>query len=91
MKFDGRHSYEDNITPVEKAYPELHKKIAVLGGIDVDFITRKTPEEVYNRSKNLIEMSSVDGSYALGTGNSIADYIPVENYFAMTKAVLEYN
>ena len=89
MKFDARHSYEDNITPVEIAYPKLHDKIAVLGGIDVDFMTRKSPEEVYNRAKRLIEMTNDGGGYALGTGNSIADYIPIENYFAMTRAALE--
>ena len=36
----------------------------------------------------VIERSAERGSYALGTGNSVPDYTPDENYFAMTKAVL---
>jgi uroporphyrinogen decarboxylase len=31
----------------------------------------------------------VHGGYALGTGNSVPDYVPDEGYFAMTRAALE--
>ncbi|MDD3129649.1 MAG: uroporphyrinogen decarboxylase family protein [Candidatus Izemoplasmatales bacterium] len=55
IKVDGRHSYEDNITPVEVAYDELSDKIAVLGGIDVDFLARSTPESIKLRSKKMLE------------------------------------
>jgi uroporphyrinogen decarboxylase len=89
MGIDGRHSYEDNILPVERAY-ELHiDKFAILGGIDLDFICRAKPEEVYQRAKKLLIQSADRGGYALGTGNSVPDYVPDENYFAMTHAALE--
>jgi uroporphyrinogen decarboxylase len=88
--FDGKHSYEDNIEPVEEAYERLHSRIAVLGGIDLDFLCRKTPEEVKGRARRLLEQTESRGSYALGSGNSIPDYVPWENYFAMTSAALEY-
>ena len=86
MKFDGKHSYEDNIMPVEEAYKKYHDKFAVIGGIDVDFIVRRTPEEITERSLKMLELSDKDGSFALGTGNSVPTYIPPEKYFAMTKA-----
>lgn len=89
MKFDGRHSYEDKIVPVEKAYAELRGKIAVIGGIDVDFLSRATPGEVYNRSRRLLEMTAATGGFALGSGNSIPDFIPDENYLAMLRAALD--
>ncbi|MFC1997839.1 uroporphyrinogen decarboxylase family protein [Chloroflexota bacterium] len=89
MDIDGRHSYEDNILPVEKAY-ELHRdKFAILGGIDLDFICRASPEAVYQRAKTLLEQIGNRGGYALGTGNSVPDYVPDENYFAMTSAALD--
>ena len=90
MGIDGRHSYEDNILPVEQAY-ELHlDKFAILGGIDLDFICRAKPEEVYQRAQKLLAQSADRGGYALGTGNSVPDYVPDENYFAMTRAALEF-
>lgn len=89
MKFDGKHSYEDNITPVEKAYDDLNGKIAVVGGIDVDFLAKSTPDEVYDRCKKMVLKSRHNGGYILGSGNSIPDYVPIENYIAMIKAANE--
>ena len=89
MKFDGRHSFEDAIQPVEEAYTECHQRIALLGGIDVDFVCRHTPDQVYARSKRMLEIAAGDGSYALGTGNSVPDYVPDENYCAMAWAAVE--
>ncbi len=87
QKFDGKHSYEDGIQPVEEAYKMLHKRIAVLGGIDVDFLCRRTPEEIEKRCREMLDLAEADGGYALGTGNSVPTYMPVENYFAMLKAI----
>lgn len=89
MQFDGRHSYEDAILPVEEAYERYHDRLAILGGIDVDFVCRATPEEIYRRSKAMLERSAEEGSYALGTGNSVPDYVPDAGYFAMLRAALE--
>jgi len=89
MKFDGRHSYEDNIVRVEDAYDDLHERIAVLGGIDVNFLALATPEEVYKRCKAIVMKSKDKGGYALGSGNSIPDYIPLENYLALLRAANE--
>ncbi len=89
MEYDGRHSYEDAIIPVEEAYDRYHDRLAILGGIDLDYICRSTPEAVYRRSKAMLERSADGGAYGLGTGNSVPEYVPDENYFAMTRAALE--
>ncbi len=89
IKIDGKHSYEDCIQPVEEAYEEYGNRIAILGGIDMDFLSRKTPEEIYKRSAEMIERTGGCRGYALGSGNSITGYIPIENYEAMTRAALE--
>ncbi len=90
LKYDARHSYEDNITPIEKAYEALNGKIAVLGGIDVNFLSTKTPEEVYKRCTEMLERTWERGGYALGSGNSIADFVPRENLLAMLRAAHEF-
>ena len=86
---DARHSYEDNILPVEQAYERYRGRFAIFGGLDVDFVCRSTPKEVYERAKAMLERTADRGGYALGTGNSVPDYVPDESYFAMIRAALE--
>ena len=88
MKYDAKHSYEDKILPVEEAYKKWGDKIAILGGIDLDFVCRSTPEEVYTRACRMLQLSSERGGYALGSGNSIPEYVPQENYLALISAAL---
>jgi len=89
MRIDARHSYEDNILPVEEAYEAYHARLAIIGGIDMDFMARAEPEQIYKRSCDMLERSATRGGYALGTGNSVPDYIPEANYFAMVRAALD--
>ena len=86
MRYDAKHSYEDAILPVEEAYERWGHRIAILGGIDLDFIVRSTPAAITRRSRAMLERAAKRGSYALGTGNSVPEYIPQEHYFAMTAA-----
>ncbi len=89
MRFDGRHSYEDAILPVEEAYEKYGDRVAIMGGIDVDFVCRSTPEDVYRRSKAMLERAEDRGGFALGTGNSVPDYVPDENFLALVRAATE--
>jgi len=86
--FDGKHSYEDAIMPVEDAYEKYAGRVAVLGGIDMDFICRRPAQEVRARSIAMLERSAMRGGYALGTGNSVPEYVPEEKFRAMTSAAL---
>ncbi len=88
IAIDARHSYEDTILPVEEAYERYRDRFAIIGGIDVDFVCRSAPEEVY-AGRAMLERADGRGGYALGTGNSVPDYVPDENYFAMICAALE--
>jgi uroporphyrinogen decarboxylase len=90
MCYDGRHSYEDIICPVEEAYERLAGRIAVLGGIDMDFMVRHSPEEIHARSTAMLERSHGRGYYFLGTGNSVPEYVPFDNYMAMVNAAHDW-
>ncbi len=89
MGYDGKHSYEDNIQPVEDAYAQYGKRICIMGGMDMDFVCRKTPEEVYNRAKAMLLLSRENGHYMLGTGNSLAKYLPLPQFNAMRQAAYD--
>ena len=81
--FDGKHSFEDKIQPVEEAYEEFGSRIAILGGFDLDFICRSTPEQIRRRVRAMLEQVGTRGGFAVGTGNSVPYYVPTENYLAM--------
>jgi len=85
--YQGKHSYEDKILPVERAYDLYANRIAILGGLDVDFLCRSAPDDVYARACFMLEKTGCRG-YALGSGNSIPNYVPEENYLAMIAAAV---
>ena len=89
LGYDGKHSYQDIICPVEDMYERLNGKLAVMGGIDVDFLCRASVDEISKRSRAMLERTMDRGGFALGSGNSIADFVPLENYLAMINAAKE--
>jgi uroporphyrinogen decarboxylase len=80
---DAKHSYEDTIETVQEVKARYGSRIAVLGGIDVDFLCRAAPQEVRIRTRKTLEDCHPGGGYCLGTGNSVANYIPLDNYLVM--------
>lgn len=88
--FDGKHSWEDTIMPVEDAYEKWHDRIAILGGIDVNFIIQKSEDEIKKRCSAMLDRARDRGSFALGTGNSVPEFIPQDHYIALLKTALEY-
>jgi uroporphyrinogen decarboxylase len=88
VKIDGKHSYEDAIMPVEDFQAKYGSRIAVMGGIDINRLTLGTEEQVRRRARDLIETCGGRGRYAIGSGNSIPSYIPLNNYLAMVDEAL---
>jgi len=88
MGFDGKHSYEDAILPVEDSYARWGGRIGILGGIDLDFVMRSSIEEIRRRCDAMLDLAQERGGYALGSGNSIPEYIPYEKYRVMIDAAL---
>jgi len=80
---DAKHSFEDVIMPVTEVKQRWGDRIALLGGIDVDLLTRGRPEQVRARTREVLEACMPGGGYALGSGNSVANYVSLENYLAM--------
>jgi uroporphyrinogen decarboxylase len=87
LGIDAKHSNEDAIVPFDEWIARYGGRIGLLGGIDVDVLCRKTPveiaEKVYEKGRRF--RAAAQG-YALGSGNSIPDYVPVEGYLAMIEA-----
>ncbi|MBI3947636.1 MAG: uroporphyrinogen-III decarboxylase-like protein [Armatimonadetes bacterium] len=80
---DAKHSFEDTIEDVRELKGSYGRRIALLGGIDVDFLCRADEAAIRRRVRDTLEKCHPGGGYCLGTGNSVANYIPVENYLTM--------
>jgi len=89
IAFDAKHSFEDSILPIEDAYERWGGRIALLGGIDVDFLCRSMPDAIRARSRAMLERAAARGGYALGSGNSVPDYVPDESFLAMVGAAFD--
>ena len=80
---DAKHSFEDVIESVVEDKALYGDRIALMGGIDVDFLCRADEGAVRARVRKTLDACMPGGGYCLGTGNSVANYIPLGNYLAM--------
>ena len=80
---DAKHSFEDVIEPVESFASRYSDRIAVIGGVDVDILGRGTEEQVRARTRGILDACAPSGGYVLGSGNSIANYVPLGSFLAM--------
>jgi uroporphyrinogen decarboxylase len=88
VKIDAKHSFEDAILPAERFKQAYGDRIGTLGGVDLDVLARRSPEQVRKYVRGKIEACAPGGRFAIGSGNSIPDYIPVENYLTMIDEAL---
>jgi hypothetical protein len=55
----------------------------VRGGIDVHFLCEATEEQIRKRVRETLDICQPGGGYCLGSGNSVVNYMPVDNYLTM--------
>ncbi len=88
LGIDAKHSNEETIAPFQRWLEDYGNRIGLLGGFDMDFLCTKNETEVYKEVQEQGKKFRASArGYALGSGNSIPDYIPIENYLAMVRAV----
>ena len=87
---DAKHSYQDSTYSVT-AYKKLYgHRIAILGGVDVDKLARLPLSEFKAYVKKIIRECAPGGGYALGSGNTVTNYVSLNNYLVMLKTGEKY-
>ncbi len=87
LGIDAKHSNEDEIAPFEAWVERYNNSIGLLGGIDVNTLCLGKYDEVYEIVyKKATQYRNTARGFALGSGNSIAGYVPVEGFLAMIDA-----
>ncbi|MCR4426736.1 MAG: hypothetical protein NUW23_11230 [Firmicutes bacterium] len=82
VKIDALHSFQDEIMPVAEFQAACGQRVAALGGVDVDALCRMGEEELRGYVRGILS-ACMPRRYALGSGNTIANYVPVRNYLVM--------
>jgi len=84
------HSFQDVIIPVTEFKKRYQDRIATLGGVDMDKLARLDERNLRKYIREILDECMPGGRYALGSGNSIANYIPVKNYLIMLEEGLNF-
>ncbi|MFW5864210.1 MAG: uroporphyrinogen decarboxylase family protein [bacterium] len=90
VKIDAKHSFEDTIEDVIEVKKQYGDRVTLLGGIDVDFLCRADEAAIRERVRKTIDACQPGGGWMLGSGNSVANYVPVENYLIMMDEGVRY-
>jgi uroporphyrinogen decarboxylase len=91
IKYSSTISIKANIEPVEDVYRKYGDRIAILGGVDVDLLARGTPDQVRTRTREILDACAPGGGFCMGSGNSLPNYVDIENYYAMIAETERWN
>ncbi len=80
---DAKHSFEDEIEPVTVFQERYGQEVTPLGGVDLDKLCRLDEASLRDYVAEILDTCMPRGPYALGSGNSVANYVNVDNYLAM--------
>jgi uroporphyrinogen decarboxylase len=90
LGIDAKHSNEDAIAPFDRWIDDYGDRIGLVGGFDMHFLCSADPEDVFDGVvRDGSRFREKARGYALGSGNSIPDFVPVENYLAMIRGAQE--
>lgn len=89
VKIDAKHSNEDQIAPFSVWVDKYGDKIGNFGGVDTDDLCRKSKLEIKEIVKEVVSYCTDKKGFALGSGNSIPDYVPAHGYLAMIEKARE--
>lgn len=83
----AKHSNEDQIAPFTEWIERYGDRIGLCGGVDLNRLCLQEPQAVYEDVLDLATRHrALARGYALGSGNSIAHYVPAESLKAMVRA-----
>lgn len=83
VKIDAKHSFDDGITPVYEFKRKYEGRLGIIGGIDVDKLCRLEEKELRRYVRKILKECTGNPGYVLGSGNSVANYVPVDNFLIM--------
>ena len=86
----GIHPIEPAAMDIRKVKQKYGSRICLIGNVDVDILSKGTPDQIEDIVRDLIRNIAPDGGYMLSSGNSLSSYVRIENVMAMGRALKKY-
>ena len=86
---DAIHPIEPKAMKIAEVKEKVGDKLSLIGHVDVDLLSRGTPEEVQQQVIKNVEEAGYNGGYCVGSGNSIPEYVKFENFLSMINTAKE--
>jgi uroporphyrinogen decarboxylase len=80
VKIDGFHSFEDTIRPIAEVKAQYGDRLALMGGVDMNKLATLPEDDLRSYLRGILKSCVPGGRFAIGSGNTIANYIPLKNY-----------
>ena len=89
--FDAIHPVEPKAMDSRELKEAYGDRLCLLGNIEIgEILTLGTPADVEAEVKDRIRRLAPGGGYAVGSSNTVAHYVKLENFEAMVKATRKY-
>jgi uroporphyrinogen decarboxylase len=69
--------------PVTEFKKRYGQRVATLGGVDINVLARFEEQPLRQYIRNILEKNMPGGRFALGSGNTIPNYVPLKNYLIL--------
>jgi uroporphyrinogen decarboxylase len=89
--FDALHPIEPQAMDIRAVKREYGDRLCLLGNIDLAYpLGLGTPDDVREAVRSLIADCAAGGGLGVGSGNTVPEYVPFENWTALREATLEF-
>jgi uroporphyrinogen decarboxylase len=89
--YNALHPIEAKAMDIVALKRQYAGRLCLCGNLDLAYpLSLGTPAEVAAEVRRLLREVAPGGGYAVGSGNSVPEYVPVANYQAMRQTVLEW-
>ena len=88
--FEAIHPIDPTSMDINEVKKKVGGKVGIIGNIHTDLLASGTPDEVKELTKKRIREIAPGGGYALGSGNSVPNWVQFENYQAMRETALRF-
>jgi uroporphyrinogen decarboxylase len=86
---EALHPIDPTCMDIEEVKEKLGDRLTIIGNISNEILETGTPDEVAELTKERIRVLGPGGGYCLGSGNSVPQWTPLENYVAMVETGLK--
>lgn len=88
---DALHPIEPKAMDIREVKRRIGHRVCLMGNVSQTYpLAWGSPEDVELEALRLLRDVAPGGGYCLGSGHSVQDYVPIENYRAMTETVFRY-